>query len=67
MPLAKTLIGEFGVSDGALFDVLSGTVRPTGRLPFELPRSMEAVNAQLTDVPHDSKAPLYPIWYRLQK
>ncbi len=67
VPLAKTLIGEFGVSDGALFDVLSGTVRPTGRLPFELPRSMEAVNAQLTDVPHDSKSPLYPIWYRLQK
>ena len=65
-PLAKTLIGEFGVSDGALFDVLTGKVRPTGRLPFELPRSMEAVNAQLSDVPHDSKAPLYSIWFRAQ-
>ena len=64
VPLAKTLLGEFGVSDGALFDVLSGTVRPTGRLPFELPRSMEAVTAQQSDVPHDSKAPLYPIWFR---
>ena len=64
-PLAKVLIGEFGVSDGALFDVLTGKVRPTGRLPFELPRTMEAVSAQLSDVPHDSKAPLYPIWYRL--
>ncbi len=64
-PLAKVLIGEFGVSDGALFDVLTGKVRPTGRLPFELPRAMDAVNAQLSDVPHDSKAPLYPIWYRL--
>ena len=64
-PLAKVLIGEFGVSDGALFDVLTGKVRPTGRLPFELPSTMEAVHAQLSDVPHDSKAPLYPIWYRL--
>ncbi len=64
-PLAKVLIGEFGVSDGALFDVLTGKVRPTGRLPFELPRTMEAVHAQLSDVPHDSRNPLYPIWYRL--
>jgi len=63
-PLAKTLLGEFGVSDGALFDVLTGKVVPTGKLPFELPLSMEAVNAQQSDVPHDSKAPLYPIWFR---
>ncbi len=65
-PLAKTLIGEFGVSDGALFDALTGKVAPTGRLPFELPRSMDAVKAQLSDVPHDSKSPLYPIWFRKQ-
>ncbi len=67
VPLAKTLIGEFGVSDGALFDALTGKVRPTGRLPFELPRSMDAVRAQKTDVPHDSPSPLYPIGYRLNK
>ena len=64
VPLAKTLIGEFGVSDAALFDALTGRVPPVGRLPFELPRSMEAVQAQLSDVPHDSKSPLYPIGYR---
>ena len=64
IPLAKTLIGEFGASDGALFDALTGAVKPTAKLPFELPRSMEAVQAQLTDVPHDSKSPLYPIWFR---
>ncbi len=63
-PLAQTLIGEFGVSDGALFDVLTGTVRPSGRLPFELPRSMDAVRAQLDDVPHDSPSPLYPFGHR---
>ena len=64
VPLAKTLIGEFGVSDAALFDALTGRVHPIGKLPFELPRSMEAVQAQLSDVPHDSKSPLYPIGYR---
>jgi beta-glucosidase len=63
-PLAKVLIGEFGVSDGALFDALTGKVRPVGRLPFELPRSMDAVRAQKTDVPHDSPSPLYPFGYR---
>ncbi|HYW51793.1 MAG TPA: glycoside hydrolase family 3 N-terminal domain-containing protein [Gemmatimonadaceae bacterium] len=64
VPLAKTLIGEFGVSDVALFDALTGKVRPVGRLPFELPRSMAAVQAQTPDVPHDSPSPLYPIGFR---
>ena len=64
VPLAKTLIAEFGVSDGALFDALTGKVAPVGRLPFELPRSMDAVRQQQPDVPHDSKSPLYPIGYR---
>ncbi len=64
VPLAKTLIADFGASDDALFDALQGRVRPVGRLPFELPRSMDAVRAQKPDVPHDSPSPLYPIWYR---
>ncbi len=64
VPLATTLIGEFGVSDGALFDALTGKVKPIGRLPFELPRSMDAVRAQQGDVPHDSPRPLYPIGFR---
>ena len=64
MPHAKVLIGELGVSDAALFDALTGRVRPAGRLPFELPRSMDAVRAQQTDVPHDSPSPLYPYHYR---
>ena len=66
-PFAKTLIGEFGASDEALFDALTGKVKPVGRLPFELPRSMDAVRAQKPDVPHDSKSPLYPVGYRSPK
>lgn len=37
---AKALIGDFGISEGALFDALTGRVKPVGRLSFELPSSM---------------------------
>ncbi|MEP7347924.1 MAG: glycoside hydrolase family 3 N-terminal domain-containing protein, partial [Gemmatimonadaceae bacterium] len=63
-PLAKALIGEFGISDGALFDALTGRVMPVGRLPFELPGSMIDVRRQSPGAPHDSRAPLYPLGYR---
>ena len=39
---------------------------PEGKLPFELPSSMEAVAAQKPDVPHDSKAPLYKFGFGLR-
>jgi beta-glucosidase len=56
---ARALVVNFGVSDAALLDVLAGRAKPEGRLPFELPSSMEAVAAQRSDVPHDSPRPLY--------
>ncbi|HEU4993854.1 MAG TPA: glycoside hydrolase family 3 N-terminal domain-containing protein [Gemmatimonadaceae bacterium] len=58
------LIGNFGVSDAALLDVITGKVKAEGRLPFELPSSMAEVEAQQSDKPHDTKKPLYPIGYR---
>lgn len=64
-PLSAALIGNFGVSDEALLNVITGRARPEGRLPFELPSSMAAVAAQKPDVPHDSPSPLYPIGYGL--
>lgn len=64
VPLAKTLIADFGASDDALMDALTGRVQPVGRLPFELPRSMDAVRGQQGDVPSDSRSPLYPVGYR---
>jgi beta-glucosidase len=60
---ARALIANFGVSDAALIDVLVGRGRPEGKLPFELPSSMEAVRAQRSDVPHDSPRPLYPFGF----
>ena len=62
---SAALLATFGVSDEALFDVLLGKFAPTGKLPFELPSSMEAVRAQLEDVPYDSKAPLFKFGFGL--
>ena len=63
---AKAILGNFGVSDEALVDVLSGRAKPEGRLPFELPSSMAAVRAQRSDLPHDSAKPLYRFGYGLR-
>ena len=60
---ARALIANFGVSDEALVDVLTGRAKPEGRLPFELPSSMAEVEAQRSDVPHDTHHPLYRIGF----
>ncbi|WP_432104191.1 glycoside hydrolase family 3 C-terminal domain-containing protein [Streptomyces sp. bgisy091] len=49
-----------GPSDAALMDVVFGRAKPGGRLPFELPRSMDAVQASRPDVPNDTVDPLFP-------
>jgi beta-glucosidase len=56
---AKALLAEYGASDTAVLDVVFGRACPEGKLPFELPRSMEAVRRQKADVPYDSENPLY--------
>ncbi|MEG2029276.1 MAG: glycoside hydrolase family 3 N-terminal domain-containing protein [Janthinobacterium sp.] len=62
---ASAIIANFGVSDGALFDVLTGKAKPQGRLPFELPSSMAEVQVQKSDVPYDTAHPLYKFGYGL--
>ncbi len=59
---ASLLLADFGVSDTALFDVLTGKQIARGRLPIELPSSMAAVRAQKSDAPHDSVEPLFAIF-----
>ena len=56
---ASAILANFGVSDGALFDVLTGKAKPQGKLPFELPSSMAEVQMQKSDVPYDTAHPLY--------
>ena len=53
------VVAVFGASDEAVLDVLFGRAKPEGKLPFELPSSMDAVRAQLPDVPGDSPNPLF--------
>jgi beta-glucosidase len=62
---AQALLADFGASDQAVLNVLFGKANPEGKLPFELPSSMEAVRNQRPDVPHDSKDPLYPFGFGL--
>ncbi|MGW7434948.1 glycoside hydrolase family 3 protein [Streptomyces sp. NPDC054849] len=57
---AAALIADYGASDAALLDVAFGHATPEGRLPFELPRSMEAVAASRPDVPNDTVDPVFP-------
>jgi beta-glucosidase len=59
------VVAVFGASNEAVDDVLHGRVQPEGRLPFELPRSMDAVRAQKPDVPHDSDDPLFAFGHGL--
>lgn len=62
---AKAVLANFGASDAALMDVIFGKARPGGKLPFELPSSMEAVRNQKEDLPYDSKDPLYKFGFGL--
>ena len=62
---AAALVGSFGAADDALLDLVFGRFAPAGRLPFELPSSMDAVLRQLPDVPYDSEEPLYPFGHGL--
>ena len=60
---AWALLGEYGADDSAVLNIVFGVAHPEGKLPFELPRSMEAVCNQKADVPYDSENPLYPFGF----
>ncbi|MBV9282465.1 MAG: glycoside hydrolase family 3 C-terminal domain-containing protein, partial [Chloroflexi bacterium] len=62
---SAALLANFGASDDALLDIIFGRFAPTGKLPFELPSSMEAVRRQRPDVPYDSENPLFPFGHGL--
>jgi beta-glucosidase len=62
---SAALLGNFGASDDAVLDVIFGKFAPQGKLPFELPSSMEAVRNQKEDLPHDSGNPLFPFGHGL--
>jgi beta-glucosidase len=59
------LLADFGASDAAVLDVIFGRFNPSGRLPFEMPSSMDAARRQKEDMPHDSEDPLFPFGHGL--
>jgi len=67
LPLTNVLVANFGASDSALLSALDGTIEPVGKLPFELPSSMAAVEVQDSGKPADSEKPLFPIHYSAPK
>ncbi len=59
LPLAAAIVVSYGTSDDALLDALTNRIPPEGRLPFDLPQSMEQVRSHYEDVPGYDE-PLFP-------
>jgi beta-glucosidase len=66
LPHASVLIGDFGASDENLLKLLFGEAPFTGHLPFDLPRSMAAVERSKEDLPFDTEDPLFRHGFRIQ-
>ncbi|MGE9553468.1 glycoside hydrolase family 3 N-terminal domain-containing protein [Erwinia amylovora] len=60
------LLANFGASDRAVLDVITGKSQAQGKLPFELPSSWQAVLDQKEDMPHDSDDPLFTLGAGIQ-
>jgi beta-glucosidase len=63
---AAALLGSYGSSDEAFLDGVFGVAQPEGSLPFDLPRSMAAVEASRSDVPFDTADPIFRFGHGLR-
>ena len=59
------MIGTFGVLDQVIYEAIYGNFNPNGKLPFEIPSSMEEVINQKEDLPDDTENPTYVFGYGL--
>ncbi|RXZ68062.1 glycoside hydrolase family 3 protein [Agromyces albus] len=57
--VASALTVNFGASAEAFAAILFGASQPKGKLPFDIPSSMAAVEASRPDVPFDTAEPTY--------
>lgn len=62
---AAAIVVDYGSSGHAVLEALRGRVAPRGRLPIEIPRSMDAVRRSREDVPSDTEDPLFPVHFGL--
>ncbi|NNC11029.1 glycoside hydrolase family 3 protein [Planctomonas sp. JC2975] len=63
---ARAVLADYGASDEAVLRVLFGRRSPLGSLPFDLPRSMDAVLASRSDVPFDTENPTFRFGHGLR-
>lgn len=64
--VVSALIANYGASDESLLTILFGNDEARGALPFDLPRSMEAVKKNREDVPFDTKDPIFRFGHGLR-
>lgn len=62
---SKAVIADFECQDEILLELIFGQFKPSGKLPIEIPSSVQAVENQLEDVPYDSEKPLYAFGHGL--
>ncbi|KAH8179185.1 putative beta-glucosidase C [Sarocladium implicatum] len=62
---ASALLASYGSSDDDLLKVIFGKAEPLGKLPFDLPRSMSAVDGSRTDVAFDTEDALFKFGHGL--
>ncbi|KAL4908809.1 beta-glucosidase C [Aspergillus multicolor] len=63
---AQAVLGSYGSDSEAFLDVVFGVSKPEGKLPFDLPRSMDAVQAQAEDLPFDTENPVFRFGHGLE-
>lgn len=59
---AKTLLATFGTTLPSILDVVTGKFNPSGKLPFGIPSSQEAVDNNKEDVPSALEAEGYALF-----
>lgn len=63
---AGAIVAGFGVTDAALWDVLSGSFTPQGKMPFALANNVEAIATQAPDLPgYAPEDTLFPFGFGL--
>lgn len=62
---SKAMVAEFEIEDDIICEMIFGEFNPSGKLPIEIPSSMQAVEKQFEDMPYDSENPLYPFGHGL--
>jgi beta-glucosidase len=63
---AGAIFATFGVTDAALVDIITGKFKPTGKLPFALAKTPEAILKQNPDEPgYQKEDTLFPFGFGL--